>query len=46
MDELGQGLISKCLLHLDGLPGIEEFVDVRRHGGRNSRMQLWRYALR
>lgn len=31
MNSLGQGIVGKCLLHLDGLARVDELVDVRGH---------------
>ena len=32
MNGLGQSIVGKGLLHLDGLARIDELVDVRGHG--------------
>lgn len=33
MNSLGEGVIGKRLLHLDGFVGVDESVHVGRHGG-------------
>jgi hypothetical protein len=40
---LGQRIVGERLLHLDGLAGVNEFVDVGRHVGSAMGLAVERY---
>jgi hypothetical protein len=45
VDVFGEGVVGEFLLDLNGLAGLDEFVDVRRHGNGKLSSQSCRYAV-